>query len=347
MARRLEAHVRNAWVAGPGRSLRLGAAGYATVAGVRNLLYDSGVLASRRAPVPVVSVGGLTIGGSGKTPVTADLAARLSRAGVDTAIVTHGFADEMDVHRRLAPGVRVLGGSDRLRCSRAAAAAGARLVILDSGFQNRRMHRDLDIVTLDAMAQGDRLRFLPAGPYREGLTSLRRAHLVVAVRRDDAQAAREPEAGRSRVRPVIRWLSELAAWPGGPPIVSAWIRPGPLVPVNQAAGAVAEARATVAAAAIMWPEAFFAQARRACPTVEHTVALPDHARFDRRTVRRLRALAGGFGIVCTLKDAGKLAASLPDDVPLWYLSEHVAWQEDGPEPLPVRAAMALLTGELS
>ena len=166
LARSVEAHVRQAWAERPGGALRLAAAGFATAAGVRNLLYDSGVLASRQAPVPIVSVGGLTVGGSGKTPITADIAARLSAAGIPTAVVTHGFVDEMDVHRKLSPECRVYGGSDRLQLATMAAEEGARLVILDSGFQHRRLHRDLDILAVDERTLG--LRLAPCSTRHEG-----------------------------------------------------------------------------------------------------------------------------------------------------------------------------------
>ena len=83
---RIEARVRRAWNGRPGGLLRIASAAYGAVAGARNLMYDSGMFACRNSPVPVVSVGGLTAGGSGKTPIAADLAHRLGSVGVRTAI---------------------------------------------------------------------------------------------------------------------------------------------------------------------------------------------------------------------------------------------------------------------
>ncbi len=343
LARSVEAHVRQAWAERPGGALRLAAAGFATAAGVRNLLYDSGVLASRQAPVPIVSVGGLTVGGSGKTPITADIAARLSAAGIPTAVVTHGFVDEMDVHRKLSPECRVYGGSDRLQLATMAAEEGARLVILDSGFQHRRLHRDLDILTVDERTLGLRLAHLPAGPYREGLESLARADVVVRVRRDlpESDGPREamssgPAAGRSLA-------DRLAGLPGSPPFVAARIRPGSVVAANEAARGVPDPTPALAVAGIMWPEVFFAQAKMATASVRESVALADHARFGDALADFLRKRAGESGIICTLKDAMKLVRAVGDDVPVWYLSEEVEWERADATPIPVRAALALVS----
>ncbi len=343
LAQRVETHARTAWAESPGETLRLAAAGFAAAAGVRNLLYDAGVLASRQAPVPVVSVGGLTVGGSGKTPITADLASRLSGAGIPTAIVTHGFADEMDVHRMLSPESRVYGGSDRLRLASRAADDGAHIVILDSGFQHRRLHRDLDILTLDEAALGRRLAHLPAGPYREGLESLIRADLVVTVLRDvpdwgDPPDSNEPASARRR-----SLVDGLAHAPGAPPFLAVRIRPDRVVAANEAALGVPDPAPVLAVAGIMWPEVFFAQARIASRSVRETVALPDHARFEDSVADSLRNRAGNSGIVCTLKDAKKLVRAMRDDTPVWYLSEKVEWEQPETTPIPVQAALALLS----
>ena len=339
----LEEGLRKAWNTRPGGMLRLMSSSYAAGAGLRNLLYDSGILARRRAPVPVVSVGGLTVGGSGKTPIAADVAARLCGLGVRTAIVTHGFADEMEVHRRLAPGAGVFGGRDRWRQAARAADDGAQIVILDSGFQHRRLHRDLDIVAIDEPVIRTRPWHLPAGPFREGISSLARADLVVVVRRaaDPGGALEERPGPVEGVWPVLRELAEL---PDAPPFVSARIRPGPLVPANESARRVRQPQPSVAVAGVMWPDVFFAQARHAAPDLQQTVRLPDHARIDAALGRRLAAMAGEAGIACTLKDERKLLRVLGESVPIWYLPEEVVWEDSVAPPTAVRAALALLDG---
>jgi len=339
---RLESRIREAWNGRPGGALRLSAAAYGAVTGARTLLYDSGVLAARRAPLPVVSVGGLTVGGSGKTPITADLAARLVESGVRPAILTHGFDDEMDVHRRLAPGALVYGGRDRASLARTAAGEGVQIALLDSGFQHRKLHRDLDIVTIDEISAGGRLAYLPAGPFRESLAAVARADLVVVVSRPPASEAlsdhRSQELaarGRSRLR-------ELEDVSGAPPFLSARILPGPLVAANESAQASNAPRPAVAVAGIMWPEIFFAQVVPVAASGHETVRLRDHARIDDALGERLRGMAGQSGLVCTLKDSMKLVRVLGDSIPVWYLSESVVWDEPRMSPTVVRAALALL-----
>ena len=339
---RVEARIRGTWNGRPGGALRLSAAAYGAVAGARTLLYDSGGLAARRAPIPIVSVGGLTVGGSGKTPITADLAARLVETGVRTAILTHGFEDEMDVHRVLAPGALVLGGRDRVNLARTAAGEGAQIALLDSGFQHRRLHRDLDILAIDETSAGGSTAYLPAGPFREGLAAVARADLVVVLSRPPAsegisvQGSHELAArGRSRLR-------ELEDAPGAPPFLSARILPGPLVAANEPARAADAPRPAVAVAGVMWPEVFFAQVGALAAPGHETVRLRDHVRIDHAVGERLRKLAGQSGLVCTLKDSMKLVRVLGDSIPVWYLSESVVWDEDGSPPTVVRATLALL-----
>jgi tetraacyldisaccharide 4'-kinase len=312
---------------------------------VRNLLYDAGLLAHQRARVPIVSVGGLTVGGSGKTPITADIAARLSRAGVRTAIVTHGFDDEMEVHRRLCPEAGVYGGRDRQRQVARAADDGAQIVVLDSGFQHRRLHRDFDIVAIDEPVIRTRPWPLPAGPFREGFPSLARANLVVIVRRSPADPEVAPVNGPGPAeasRPVLGALADL---PGAPPFVSAWIRPGPLVPANEAARRVERPNPGVAVAGIMWPDVFFGQVRQLASDLQETVRLPDHGRIDAALGKELGARAGASGIACTLKDEQKLVRALGDSVPIWYLSEQVVWEDSASTPTAVLAALALLDAD--
>ncbi len=335
----VERRVREAWADRPGRAMRLASGAYSAVADFRNLLYDSRVIAARQAPVPVVSIGGLTAGGSGKTPIASDLARRLIDSGVVTAILTHGFEDELEVHRQLCPEALVFGGRDRLGLARAAAEAGAELIVLDSGFQYRRLHRDLDIVAVDDTVLALPVHRLPAGPFREGLAALARADLVVRVER----SLRAP-AGRTSVTEAVpgAMLRGVAGGLETPPVIVAQIRPGPLVAVTESAGRIDTPCPKVAVAGVMWPDVFFSQASQTTGSVVETVALRDHANIREAGVVRLRDLAGEGGIVCTLKDASKLARSVGRDVPIWYLSESVNWVDSGTPPAVVRAALSLL-----
>jgi tetraacyldisaccharide 4'-kinase len=195
-------------------ALTLPAAAYGLAVRLRNAWYDRNG-AAKRAPLRVISVGNLAVGGTGKTPLVAWLARRLYAAGHAPAIVSRGYGgtagtgplvvstgsgprvnartcgDEPHVLARSLRGVIVVVGSDRLEGARAAAAAGAGAVILDDGFQHRRLARDLDIVVLDGRAPFDGGSLLPKGRLRESPRALLRAHVVVLTRLRENDPARE------------------------------------------------------------------------------------------------------------------------------------------------------------
>jgi tetraacyldisaccharide 4'-kinase len=272
----------------------------------------------------VISVGGLTVGGSGKTPLASELARRVSRGGW-TAVVTHGFDDEMRVHRELAPGVAVVGGSDRLGAVEAAAAAGAELAVVDGGFQHRRLWRDADVVAVPAGATPSRARLLPAGPYREGWRALARADAVVVVRRG---------APVDRARSLAAWLAR--AFPDAA-VARCRLRPAGLGAANRAAAARPRADPAVAVASIMYPEVFLARLGETGVRPEAEWVLSDHAEPGAETVRDMAGEAGERGVVGTLKDVVKLRGALPDDVPLWCAREELVW-EAGSDDLAARLA---------
>ena len=178
---------------------------YRCALALRNRHYDR-PSAVRAVSVPVVSVGNVTVGGTGKTPIVSWIAEQLQSMGRKPAIVSRGYggaagrgpvfvsrgggplcdaAKAGDEPVQLAaglPGVRVVVGSDRWAGAAAAAADGADVVILDDGFQHRRLARDLDIVLLDASNPFDNGRVIPAGRLREPLDALGRADVVMITR---------------------------------------------------------------------------------------------------------------------------------------------------------------------
>ncbi len=186
---------------------------YGAAVRARNRRYDRPG-AAHRATIPVLCVGNLTAGGTGKTPMVAWLVRRLQAAGRRPCIVTRGYGgragrgpllvssgggplagsdvagDEPVLLARALPGAIVLAGSDRVAAAAAAAAEGADVVVLDDGFQHRRLARDLDLVLLDGTAPFGNGRLLPAGPLREPLDGLARASAVLVTRcRPDANVA--------------------------------------------------------------------------------------------------------------------------------------------------------------
>lgn len=186
-------------------------------AGVRLVAaaWDGGWRRPRRAARPVVSVGALTAGGAGKTPVVRWLAAALQAAGTAPGILSRGYGstgggaprvvdaarpdarrdgDEPVLLARTLPGVPIVVGADRARGADLAIARGARLLILDDGFQHRRLHRDFDLVLWDGRAARAHGALLPAGPLREPPGALRRADVVLSIDRGDGPPPEPPGA---------------------------------------------------------------------------------------------------------------------------------------------------------
>lgn len=315
--RRAEDRVRRAWSTSPGPALRGAGALFGFGVDLRNAAYDAGLLRQWRAPLPVVSVGGLTVGGSGKTPVAGTLARWLADLELPVAILTRGYEDELQLHRWRAPWAMVLGEPDRLRAARAAAARGARVAVLDDGFQHRRLARDLEVVLLDLDAlRRAPLRRLPAGPFRDRLSELARTDALVITRRAEGE-----EEGWRLARWLVRRLPDI-------PVARLRLEPGALEPVNDAARAAeGPPRPILAVAGVMKPRIFFEQVARRVSEPPRAVALEDHATPSATLLRRLAEEAGGRGIVCTGKDVSRLRTGLPAGVPLWFLQERLRWEE--------------------
>jgi tetraacyldisaccharide 4'-kinase len=164
---------------------------YAAAVTLRNAAYDRGVAATRRAAVPVVCVGNLTLGGTGKTPLVAWVAGRCTARGRRPAIVSRGYgvargqtSDEAAELALVLPGVPHVADRDRGAAAAVAVARGADVIVLDDGFQHRRLARDLDIVAVDATDPFGCGHIFPRGLLREPLAGLRRAHAVVLTRSD-------------------------------------------------------------------------------------------------------------------------------------------------------------------
>ncbi len=175
--------------------------GYGAAVALRNLAYDRGWYDAHELALPAIAIGNLTVGGTGKTPIAAWFATALRARGARPAIVLRGYGgDEVLVHRRLNPGIPVVADADRVRGVSTARAEGATVVVLDDGFQHRRARRDADVVLLSADRAGP-FRYLPAGPWREPLQSLRRASAIVVTRRNASRvSAQELLAQAARFR---------------------------------------------------------------------------------------------------------------------------------------------------
>ena len=236
--------------------LRLAEVPYTWAVAWRNRRYDRGTAAVQRVGVPVVSVGNLTLGGTGKTPLVEWIARwigsgdcpnfRLSENGTvpfaETAtgtvarrvvIISRGYGarageanDEALELKQKLPDVPHLQNPDRVAAARQAVAElGCQAIVLDDGFQHRRIARDLDIVLLDALEPFGFGHVFPRGTLREPLAGLRRAH-VVALSRADMLEPAEREAIRRRVAqyaPQADWLEIAHAAPDWSPSTGAGI----------------------------------------------------------------------------------------------------------------------------
>ena len=189
---------------------------YSAVIWGRNLAYDRNWKKVGRTTVPVVSVGNLTAGGTGKTPAVAMLARWFRERNIRVGILSRGFGagidgrnDEAKELEVLLPDVPHLQKPDRLASAQIATEElGMQMLLLDDGFQHRKIHRDLEIVLLDAREPFGFGHLLPRGLLREPLRSLRRADSVMATRADQVEPQKLAEI-RTRVQrynPKAAWL---------------------------------------------------------------------------------------------------------------------------------------------
>ena len=295
---------------------------YRAVIAARGAMYDRGVLRSHAPAVPALSVGNLSVGGTGKTPVTAWAAGQMLAAGARPAIVLRGYGgDEALVHARLHPGVPVITSPDRVAGAREAKSGGADVIVLDDAFQHRRVGRQADWVLISADRwMANRPHLLPAGPWREPLGALARASVVLITRK----AASRPDAEAVRAA-LLRSVPRV-------PISIAHLAPDGIQRVDgherRAMDTLRGVRARLVAA-VGDPAALQGQLESHGMTVEPHF-FPDHHGFTDREIARLSDGVGSDTlVVCTLKDAVKIGPRWPRAAPaIWYVSQRVI-VEDG------------------
>jgi tetraacyldisaccharide 4'-kinase len=192
---------------------------------LRGRAYAAGLLKSRRLPCPVVSIGNLTVGGTGKTPLVMALAKRLAEGGVPVAILSRGYkgrkgsgpvvgdgrkvfltpeesGDEPHLMARSLKGVPVLVGRDRFVSGQIALERfGVRGILLDDGYQHLSLHRDLDIVLIDSRVGLGDGHLLPRGILREPVSALRRAGIFILTKVEDPEDCRPLESVLHEIRP--------------------------------------------------------------------------------------------------------------------------------------------------
>jgi tetraacyldisaccharide 4'-kinase len=294
---------------------------YAAAVGWRNRRFDRGS-GVERVSVPVVSVGNLTLGGTGKTPLVEWLARWFADRGVRVALVSRGYGakpgqpnDEALELARSLPQVPHLQNPHRVQAAaQAVRDFGAQLILLDDGFQHRRLARDLDIVLVDALEPFGFGRVFPRGTLREPLSGFRRAQ-VVALSRSDLVSAEE----RNRIRREVERHAPQAAW------VELCTRPRGLCNHSGAERAVASlANERVAAFCGIGNPAGFRHQLAGCGCSVATFReFADHQTYSPSDVESLSAWLAGqdvSSVVCTRKDLVKLPFDVLGATPLWALA---------------------------
>ncbi len=291
--------------AGP---LRAGLAGLSLVYGAavrrRNRRFDRGDRQIARLPVPVVSVGNITTGGTGKTPLVIDLAERCHQRRRTPGVVARGYKapagelgdEQLMVSERL-PGIACLANPDRVAAAHDAVRLGADVILLDDGFQHRRLARDLDVVVIDATNPFGFGRLLPRGLLREPLSALRRADVLIVSRAD--RIASDELAG------LTARLSKLAP---DTPILRCAHRPMSLTDVDGAPAEYPGGRALLLAG-IGNPESFADSVKKLGIEAAQTLWWPDHHRYFQSDVSKIAAAAKRARcdvVLTTHKDAVKL-----------------------------------------
>ena len=300
---------RGLWAAGARAGLRALAGLYGVGVGTRNRLFDAGLRRVHELPVPVISVGNLTVGGTGKTPLILWLTETLIGRGLRVAVLARGVGadrgqlnDELQLVARRCPQARCVADPDRVAAARRIIRDDRPdVILLDDGFQHRRLGRDLDIVTLDATCPFGHGHLLPRGWLRESPIGLRRAGVVVLTHAD-----RVDDDARANL------IDDLRAICGPLDILCARHRADGLVTLTgEAVPTALPAGCPVACfCSIARPDSFERTVRDLGYVPIETRAWPDHHRYEPDNIRDLAQWAKALpveAVLTTEKDAAKLA----------------------------------------
>ncbi len=317
---------------------------YAAIARLRARAYRDGILHQRHLEGVVISVGNLTAGGTGKTPMVLWIAERLLAEGKSVGILTRGYrgkavstsehksqetndpgasstSDEVQLLQfRLENRVLFGVGAHRHKNGVTLAARGVEWFILDDGFQHLQLARDVDIVLIDASNPFGGGHLLPSGRLREPRSALKRADLVVITRSNHALAI-ESIVRRHSAAPIFYARTTLAS------VYSPWN--------SQLAASEARSKMLFAFCGIGNPVAFIADLRDWGFQIAGFKSFPDHHRYtpsDVAAIEKQAKEAGAAGLICTEKDRFNLEQAQPA-MNLWVCSislhidrEHDFWQ---------------------
>lgn len=324
---------KKGWVASALRGvLTIGSFFYDCCITIRNWSYDRGWLRSVSVSVPVISVGNLTVGGTGKTPFVAWLARWLSEAGFRVGVLSRGYAaqgERNDEGLELAwelPAVLYWQGANRVALAQWAVSQGANVLILDDGMQHRRLKRDLEIVLLDATDPWGGGYLLPRGRLREPPTSLYRANVIVITRADLVR-----REDLTQIRDEAHRLAPHAL------LVTARHRPISLLNAHaeRAALATIAGRKVLAFCGIGQPLAFLSTLRQLGAEIISWCSFPDHFAYGEHEISKLACWVARHEmaehVLTTRKDLVKIPHSELAGKPLWAVEVAMEIMEGGDE----------------
>lgn len=291
---------------------------YAAAVAVRNWRYDSGTR-SLRVPVPVVCVGNLTLGGTGKTPMVEYVARFFRETDRQVAILSRGYGstaganDEAMVLEENLPDVPHLQGADRVALANTAIEElESEVLVLDDGFQHRRLYRDLDVVLLDATRPIHKEYVFPRGLLRESVNGLKRAGIAVFTRCDhvSADSLAEQQTWLAKRHPAL-------------PQAACVHRPKELIGADGLTASVEllKGKPVAGFCGIGNPDSFRRTLADLGATVTDFRTYPDHHAYTREDLDTLRTWAGGLPtdavLATTQKDWVKLRIGELANRPLW------------------------------
>ena len=317
--------------------LSAAAAAYGVALAARSAAYRIGLRSTRGLPVPVISVGNVTVGGSGKTPLAEVVVLALAEMGARPAVISRGYGrrsrgvrivadgrgirvdardggDEPVLLAERLPGVPVVVGESRYEAGAVAVeACGAGALVLDDGFQHRTLRKDLEIVVISGYDPWGNGRLFPRGSLREPLSSLRRAAMVVVTNpptpgaaSDIAQALRRQGSAATVLSGVYHATSLRRGDDGRAEI------PGVLT-----------GRKVLALAGLASPRGFVVTAGQLGAEITALAAFPDHHWYTAGDIARVAARVretGAEAVLTTEKDWIRLRALPRGDLPFWVLS---------------------------
>jgi tetraacyldisaccharide 4'-kinase len=319
--------------------------GYRIALAVRERAYQCRLLRTGRVSCPVISVGNITLGGSGKTPMVELIVLGLCELGVAPAVVSRGYGregrgvrvvadrdgvrlgpraggDEPVLLAERLPGIPVIVGEDRFAASRRAVeSCGATAIVLDDGFQHRTLAKDLEIVVVNGRAPWGNQRLFPRGMLREPLSALHRAHLIAVtnpIDRADVQSTERAIRRYNHRAPILVARYEV--------IDARDMNAGAKVDLGGLEG-----RRLLAFAGLGSPRGFAETLASAGVRLAGLIEYPDHYWFAEADLRELAKQAhatAAEGLITTQKDWIRLRGLGLPPLPVWVLAVRLRLESD-------------------